>query len=190
MRYDLHVHINIHGDEGEMERYEYYAKINNLDTVGFVIHYNPKMSRRELRDYRDFVYSLNLNALAGLELYYPIEKVPSGFDFHIVHFSRLTVDADTLAPLRDMIIAHPFAYEMHMDASAFGMLRRNNLAVECNSAHYSPRLRGFYEHLREEGVVVPFGSDAHTPDEMGSGFDELSDMFSPLDEVLRYLGLI
>ena len=172
-----------------MEKYEYFAKINSLDLIGFVIHYNPKISRRELRDYRDFVNSLGIKALAGLEIYYPFEKIPGNFDFYTIHFSRINVDADILAPLQNIIIAHPFAYGMHLDVSAFNIIKRNHIAVECNSAHYTPKLRDFYEKLKNDNVIVPFGSDAHTPEEMGAGFDELIQLFSPLSEVKKYLGI-
>jgi len=187
MRYDMHVHINIHGDEGEMEKYEYFAKMNRLDVVGFVIHYNPKMSRKELRDYKDFVYSLEINALSGLELYYPLEKIPSGFDFYILHFSNITVDADILSSFRDIIIAHPLSYGMRLANSAIPIIKRNNIGIECNSAHYTSRLQKFYYELKRENITIPFGSDAHTPEEIGAGFEELQGIFSPFEKVKRDL---
>ena len=183
MRYDMHVHLNIHADEGEMEKYEYFAKMNNIDIVGFVIHYNPKMSKRELRDYRDFVESLNMRSLAGIELYYPFSKIPQGFDFYIVHFSNITVDADILSRLRDIIIAHPFAYGLNIDESSIPLMVKNRIEVECNSAHFSISLRSFYKRIKDEGIKIPFGSDAHTPEEIGAGYDELRDIFTPWEEL-------
>jgi len=184
MKYDMHVHINIHGDEGEMERYEYFAKMNNLEVIGFVIHYNPKISRKELRDYRDFVESLNIRAYAGLEIYYP-SRYPGGFDFYLLHFSNVVVDAELLSSLRDVVIAHPFAYGMSIDASSLPIMVKNNIGVECNSAHFASSLRKFYTDIKREGICIPFGSDAHTPEEMGEGFEELSSIFSPFEEVER-----
>jgi histidinol phosphatase-like PHP family hydrolase len=187
MRYDMHVHLNIHSDEGEMEKYEYFAKMNNMDVVGFVIHYNPKMSKRELRDYRDFVESLNIKSLAGIELYYPFSKMPRGFDFYIVHFSNMSVDADILSHLREVIIAHPFAYGMNLDESSIPVMVRNNIAVECNSAHFFESLIPFYRRIREEGIRIPFGSDAHSPEEIGAGFDELKHIFTPFEDLNMFL---
>ncbi len=189
MKYDLHVHINIHAEEGEMDRYEYFAKINGLEVVGFLIHYNPKMSKRELRDYRDFVESLNIRAFAGLEIYYPASKIPTNFDFYTIHFSNILVDADILSKFENIIIAHPFAYGMRLDSSAFPIIKKRNIAVECNSAHFENSLISFYRELEKEGVVIPFGSDAHTPEEMGAMFEDLSHIFTPFPEVERHMFL-
>ncbi len=189
MRYDLHVHLNIHAEEGEMERYEYFAKINRLDVIGFVIHYNPKMSKRELRDYRDFVESLNVRAFAGLEIYYPTTKMPMNFDFYLIHFSNMIVDADILSQFESIIIAHPFAYGMRIDNSAIPIIKKRNIAVECNSAHFKSSFLPFYQELKKEGIMIPFGSDAHTPEEMGAMYDDLAHIFTPFYKLERHIFL-
>ncbi len=187
MIYDLHIHINPHADEGEIYEYEMYAKMLNIQVAGFVIHYVPTMPEKLLKNFRDVVSTFSVKAYTGVEIYYPATKEPSGFDYYLYHFSNIIVDAEILRRLESVIIAHPFAYGMKIDESAIPLMEKNNIAVECNSAHYHPKLKKFYNKLREYGIIIPFGSDAHTPGEMGSGFDELSDLISPLEKVENYL---
>ncbi len=183
MRYDFHVHYPLHADEGTIEMYELYAKMKNLELVGFVIHYDPKISKKELKDYVDTVSSFSIRTLCGVELYYPAGKIPAGFDFYLLHFSNILVDADILSKLEDVIIAHPFAYGMRMDESAIPLLIRNNIGVEYNSAHYTPNLKSFYEKLRNEGVNITFGSDAHSPYEIGEGYDAARQFITPFEKL-------
>ncbi len=188
MRYDMHVHLRVESD-ADIDKYEMYAKMSRLDLVGFVIHYSERMGKRALRNYRNSVESMGIRALAGLELYYPFSTLPPGFDFYIVHFSDITVEAGILDKLREVIIAHPFAYGMKIDSTALDVMRKNKIAVECNSAHFSPGLSEFYARLKELGIVIPFGSDAHSPEELGAGMEDLRGCYSPYSTVASYLGI-
>ena len=188
MRYDMHVHLRVESD-ADIDKYEMYARMARLDIVGFVIHYSEGMGKRALRDYRDSVESMGIRALAGLELYYPFSTLPPGFDFYIIHFSDITVDADVLEKLKGVIIAHPFSYGMKIDPSSFEIMRKNGIAVECNSAHFSPGLNDFYARLKEIDIAIPFGSDAHSPEVMGAGMEDFMGCFSPYGTVASYLGI-
>ncbi len=187
MIYDLHVHINPHADEGEIYEYEIYAKMRNPEFVGFVIHYVPTMPERVLKDFRDIISTFSIKSYAGVELYYPPKKVPRGFDYYLYHFSKIIVDADLLRDLENVIIAHPFSYGMRIDESAIPVIERRGIAVELNSAHFTTKLREFYEKLKSQNILIPFGSDAHNPQEIASGFEDLLDLFSPPQDVEKFL---
>jgi len=183
MVYDLHIHINPHAAEGEIYEYDTYAKMLHLDYVGFVTHYTPSMPEKLLRDFRDIISTFTSNALAGVELHYPIKKVPRGFDYYILHFSNIMLDADILNRFHSMIIAHPFAYGMQISESLIPLFNKNELAIEYNSAHYKNSMREFYNACKEQGIQITFGSDAHSPSEMGEGFDYASRYITPFREL-------
>ena len=188
MIYDLHVHINPHADEGEIYEYEIYAKMRNMHAVGFVIHYVPAIPDRVLRDFRDIISTFTIKSYAGVEIYYPAKKIPKGFDYYLYHFSNTLVDAEILNRMENAIISHPFSYGMRIDESAIPVIEKRNIAVELNSAHFSVKLREFYNKLRSHGILIPFGSDAHNPQEIASGFEDLTDIFSPYEDVEKFIG--
>ncbi len=187
MIYDLHVHINPHADEGEIYEYELYAKMRNPKFIGFVIHYAPTMPERVLKDFRDIVSTFTIKSYTGVEIYYPAKKVPRGFDYYLYHFSNIIVDADIIRELENVIIAHPFSYGMRIDESAISIIEKRSIAVELNSAHFKQKLRKFYERLKASNILIPFGSDAHSPLEIASGFEDFSDLLSPPEDVERFL---
>ncbi len=183
MIYDLHVHINPHADAGEIYEYDMYAKMRNMDIVGFVIHYTPKIPEKTLRNFRDMISTFSIKSLVGVELYYPPRKIPSGFDYHLYHFSNITLEADMLRNAEKIIIAHPFAYGMYVPDDVLDILNEKNIAVEYNSAHFTSNLIGFYKKCKERGIDITFGSDAHSPQEIGEGFEKVENLITPYEKL-------
>ena len=179
MIYDLHVHINPHADAGEIYEYDMYAKMRNMDVVGFVIHYTPHLPERTLKNFRDMISTFSIESLAGVEIHYPSRKIPTGFDYYLYHFSNTTLEVDMLRNLEKVIIAHPFAYGMRIPDEILPVLSEKNIAIEYNSAHFTSKLMGFYEKCKKEGVEITFGSDAHSPQEIGEGFEKASSLITP-----------
>ncbi len=187
MIYDLHVHINPHAEEGKIYEYDTYAKMLHLDVVGFVTHYTPTMPEKLLRNFRDMISTFSIPALAGVEIYHPPKKLPKNFDYYLIHFSNVAIDADILGKYEDVIIAHPFAYGARISEEVLPILKKRNIGVEFNSSHYSEKHREFYKKSKEEGINITFGSDAHSPQEMGEGFENAKEFITPFKslKVLR-----
>ena len=187
MIYDLHVHINPHAEEGEIYEYDTYARMLHMDLVGFVIHYTPTMPEKLLKNFRDILSTFSIRTLAGLEIHYPPKKFPKGFDYYLLHFSNIAIEADMLKRYQKVIIAHPFAYGSKISEDVLPILKDRKIGVEFNSSHYNDKFRWFYEKCKEHGINVTFGSDAHTPQEMGEGFEKGKDFITPMEhlEVLR-----
>ena len=183
MSYDLHVHINPHADMGELYEYDMYAKMRNMNLVGFVIHYTPSIPERTLRNFRDLISTFSINSLAGVEVYYPPRKIPSGFDYYLYHFSNVLIEADMLKNMERVIIAHPFAYGMYLPEDVLPVLQEKEIAVEYNSAHFLPNLISFYKKCKERGIDITFGSDAHTPQEIGEGYDKAIELLTPYEKL-------
>ncbi len=182
------MHINPHASEGEIYEYDIYTKMTNIDTVGFVIHYTPRTPEKLLRRFRDTISTFSVRALAGVELHYPFRKMPRGFDYYLLHFSNVEVDTDILKHLSNMIIAHPFAYGMRISEYVLELLSEKNIALEFNSAHFEEKHIGYYKMAKQRGIQITFGSDAHTPQEIGEGFEKAEGIVNNFQslKIIRY----
>jgi|GEM_PF-6931513 histidinol phosphatase-like PHP family hydrolase len=170
MKHDIHIHIPPGADEETVRAYGFAAEMLDCDLYGFVVHHGQSTSAY-LRYLDSILSTYSISYLLGWEV--RVSRLFRSGELILAHPEGI-VDAEVARKLVKCavdVLAHPFSYGAHIHGSAVEVLAAGEVAVEVNGAHPGDFHRGRYLKLSESGVSLVFGSDAHSPGEMGSGWE-------------------
>lgn len=153
IEYDLHVHYESIEDIIEIVR---IAERLNLKLIGLVTHLRNSIKKKV-----DIVSDVEI--LWGIEVKYPIFSSPKGYDYMIVHLEDLQVTSEIIRRLKGDIIAHPTSYGVIWTEDSLEEVKSREFLMEFNASHYRSSDNAFYDKLKELGIKIVYGSDAHTP---------------------------
>ncbi len=170
MKHDIHVHIPPGADEDTVRAYGFAAEMLNYDLYGFVVHHGQTTSAY-LRYLDSILSTYSISYLIGWEV--RVSRLFRSGELIIAHPEGI-VDAEVARKLVKNavdVLAHPFSYGAHIHESAVDVLVAGEVSVEVNGAHPGDFHRERYMKLVDSGVALVFGSDAHSPEEIGSGWE-------------------
>ncbi len=170
MKHDVHIHVPPGADEEVVRAYGFTAEMLDYDLYGFVVHHGQSTSAY-LRYLDSILSTYSITYLLGWEV--RVSRLFRSGELILAHPEGL-VDAEVARKLVKHavdVLAHPFSYGAQIHESAVEVLAAGEVAVEVNGAHPGDFHRGRYAKLAERGVSLVFGSDAHSPEEIGSGWE-------------------